>query len=315
MKFPEFVKNASTPQPVYLLVTDQDYLKKKVFEFCREQVEEGARVFNWSVFDLQRDPLSGLLNACRTVPWMAKRRWVYVKNAELADKIFVDYLKDPVSSTVLILEAGKRPRSWPDLTAIEMPGNADPLRWVVARARAEGYEIDSRAAHALVELVGEDYQLLEVELEKLLLWALETKNITLEAVEEMTPQARSYDVFALIGAIAESDAARALRVLDRLCATGMTVPQILSMLYWNFRRVLVAREMLARGRPFQSILKELKIWSYRGREGEIRKYSPDILATVLVSLRQADRLCKTTSIEARFHLERVIVDTCTSRSI
>ena len=199
---------------------------------------------------------------------------------------------------------------WSHLPTIELPGRMDPFRWVMSKVKREGYDMDARAGEALVELIGEDYQRLEAELEKLFLWDLEGRKITLDSVLRMTRQAREYDVFALVGAIADRASGRALRILDRLYESGMTAPQITSVLYWNFRRVLVAREMLERRRPFRSILTELKIWSYKDKEREIRKYSYEILTDILIRLRETDRLCKTTSTDPKLHLERVIVDTC-----
>lgn len=312
MNFSEFQKTIQSPKPAYLLITDQSYLKRKVYEYCRSQVDEGTRAFNWSVFDLEEDSLSKLVNTARTLPWVASLRWIYVKNADLAGAALSEYLKNPSSRTILILEAKRHPRTWPELPTIELPNTTDPLRWVLSKVKKEGYEIDPRAAETLVELVGDDYQQLESELEKLVLWEFETRKITLDSVRQMTRQARVYDVFALIDAIAGRNSRMALSVLDQLFGSGMSAPQIISMLYWNFRRVLVAREMLDRGCPFRSILSELKIWSYKGREREIRKYAHEILVSILIRLRETDRLCKTTSTDARVHLERVIVDTCSS---
>ncbi len=84
MDFSEFQKTIQAPQPVYLLITDQDYLKKRVYECCLDQVPEEVRAFNWSVYDLDKDSVSELLNTARTLPWMASRRWIYVKNADVA---------------------------------------------------------------------------------------------------------------------------------------------------------------------------------------------------------------------------------------
>jgi len=310
MDFAEFQKTIQAPQPVYLLITDQDYLKKRVYECCLSQVEEEVRAFNWSVYDLDKDSVSELLNTARTLPWMASRRWIYVKNADLAVGKLKEYLKNPLLSTSLILEAKRQSRMWSHLPTIELPGRMDPFRWVMSKVKREGYDMDARAGEALVELIGEDYQRLEAELEKLFLWGLEGRKITLDSVLRMTRQAREYDVFALVGAIADRASGRALRILDRLYESGMTAPQITSVLYWNFRRVLVAREMLERRRPFRSILTELKIWSYKDKEREIRKYSYEILTDILIRLRETDRLCKTTSTDPKLHLERVIVDTC-----
>jgi DNA polymerase-3 subunit delta len=310
MDFSEFQKTIQTPRPVYLLITDQDYLKKRVYECCLNQVAEEVRAFNWAVYDLDKDSVSELLNTARTLPWMASRRWIYVKNADQAGVKLKDYLKNPSPGTSLVLEAKRKSRTWSGLPTIELPGGTDPFRWVMSKAKREGYDLDAQAGEALVELIGENYQQLEAELEKQFLWELESKKITLDSVLRMTRQARQYDVFALIGAVADRDGDRALHVLDRLHDSGMTAPQIISMLYWNFRRVLVAREMLERGQPFRSILTQLKIWSYKDKEREIRKYSSEILTNLLIRLRETDRLCKTTSTDPKLHLERVIVDTC-----
>ena len=323
MDFSEFQKTIQTPQPVYLLITDQAYLKKKVYECCLNQVAEEVRAFNWSVYDLAKDrgsdldkhSLSELLNTARTLPWMASRRWIYVKNADVAGGKLKEYLQNPSPGTSLVLEAKRQSRTWSHLPTIELPVGTDPFRWVMSRAKREGYDLDARAGEALVELIGEDYQRLEAELEKLFLWDLEGRKITLDSVLRMSRQAREYDVFALVGAIADRASGRALRILDRLYESGMTAPQITSVLYWNFRRVLVAREMLERRRPFRSILTELKIWSYKDKEREIRKYSYEILTDILIRLRETDRLCKTTSTDPKLHLERVIIDTCGGKSL
>jgi DNA polymerase III delta subunit len=154
-----------------------------------------------------------------------------------------------------------------------------------------------------------------VELEKLFLLETESREISRESVLQMTRQTRDYNVFALIGAIAGSDALMALRVLNRLFESGMAPTQMVSMLYWNFRRVLAAREMLEQGQPFRTILSELKIWSYKNREREIRACPYEVLTEILIRLRETDRLCKTTSTDPKTHLERVIVDTCRTESL
>ncbi len=315
MNFSEFQSSTQSPSPVYLLITDQGYLKKRVYEHCRNQVEEGARAFNWAVFDLEKDSVGELVNVARTLPWMASRRWIYVQNVEVGDSKLAAYLQNPLPHTVLILDVRRKSARWPSLPVIEMSAKSDPVRWVRQEVKKEGYTIENEALQAVVELVGEDYQVLAAELEKLFLRHWESRRIVLDSVLEMTFQARQYDIFALIGALAGCQSARALRILTRLYEKGMMPPQIISMLYWNFRRLLVAREMLDRKRPFRAILTELKIWSYKGKEEEIRHYPYHLLVNTLLQLRETDRLCKMTSTDPKIHLERVIVDTCRKTSV
>ena len=310
MEFSRFAESLKRPEPVYVLKTDQDYLKREVYEACLAQVAEENRGFNWSVYDLEKDSAAEVVNAARTLPWTSGHRWVYVRNAHLGEEGLGEYLKAPSPRTVLVLEAAKRPRSWAKLPTVDTPDAENPVRWLLARAGQEGYQMDRRAAETLVELAGENYQQLEQELEKQFLLGMEDRRITVESVLSTTRQTREYDIFALIGAVAEKNSPTALRILDGLFTSGMAAPQVLFMLYWNFRRVLVAREMLESGRPFHSILQELKIWSYKHREGEIRSCRPALLSEILLRIRETDRLCKTTSTDPRTHLERVIVDTC-----
>jgi len=112
MDFSEFQKTIQAPQPVYLLITDQDYLKKRVYECCLNQVAEEVRAFNWSVYDLDKDSVSELLNTARTLPWMASRRWIYVRNADLAAEKLKEYLQNASPGTSMVLEAKRKSRTW-----------------------------------------------------------------------------------------------------------------------------------------------------------------------------------------------------------
>lgn len=322
MNFRDFKIQVQNPDAVYLLLTEQDYLKRKVVEFCEAQVEESSRAFDWAVFDLAKgrttdlaELVRDLVNTARTLPWMNRRRWIYVKNAQNAGKELASYVENPAPHTVMVLESDRRVRSWASLPTIEIAERLDPMGWVIRKARKAGFSIEPEAAETLVSLVGEELSRLDAELEKQLLWSLESKTITVDSILGLAVEARTRDVFELISAMAGSKSDSALRILDRLFETGTSHQQILSMLYWNFRRLLVAREMLARGGQFHHIVKELKIWSYKNCADEVRGYSRHFLAKVLLKLRETDRLFKSTSTDPRLQLERVIIDTCGNVSV
>ncbi len=311
----EFKKSIADPSPVYFLKTDQDYLKKKVFELAREQVQEGARDFDWSVFDLERDSETDLANEARTLPWMSPRRWIFVRTASAAKGELAEILKNPPARTVLVLETDKTPPKSAKYPVIQMPARSDPVAWIVKRAAEEGVKIGKDAAETLLELVGEDYQRLDSELEKLILLNWESRRIDKESVAEFATQTQHYDIFALVGALAARRAEEALPILGRLFEEGMAAPQIVATLAWNFRRLLVARELMDQRRPFYTIVKELKLWSYKGREREIRATSKERLAQLLLLLREADRLCKTTGGDEKSLLERLVIDTCSGQNL
>ena len=310
MRFTEFKKSLAQPHSVYVVVSTQDLFLKRVYDLCREQVAESARDFDWSVFDLEKDPAGEVVQAARTLPWVSKRRWVYVRDHAGSGSGLKSYVARPAPRTVLILETRKRSRAWSRLPLVEFDKKVGPARWLRAWAKQEGYVLEPAATRALVELVGDDLGRLRMELEKQFLAQWESRKITSESVAEMTLESREYDVFNLIGAMAKGQSATALLILNRLFEKGVSFSQILALLYWTFRRLLVAREMLERGQSFPEVLRKLKIWSYRGREGEVRRYSPDWIRRVLIRIRETDRACKSGVSEPRFHLERLLVDTC-----
>ena len=312
MNFNEFTRSARDPKAVYLVVTDQAYLRDRVLRFCEEQIEESARAFDWSVFDLADPNVSaeGVIAQARTLPWMSPRRWVYVHHGDTRSEGLKSYLENPSERTVLILEVAKPLRGWPELQVVELGGQGKGEAWLRRQARQEGFEMAPEAADLLVQLLGEDFQRLESELEKLILWTWESKTIGVEAVLRLTAEAREHDVFELVGAIASRKKEEALLLLHRLIEGGMQELNILSILYWSIKRLLVLREMLEAGQDFSRALPLVKLWSFKGKEREVRRYSREGLIDLLLRLRESDRLLKSSGADARFHLDRLVVDTC-----
>ncbi len=316
MNISEFQKSSSSPDPVYLLVSGQPYLRKMVLEHCRNQVPELARPFDWSVFDLAEESVNELVQVARTLPWIGPRRWIYAKNAQQADaKPLIPYLQKPSERTVLVLEVERAPAGWPPVTRIEPTENFDVIRWLARKVDHEGYQAEIGALETLVDIVGEDLQLLESELEKQLLCCYQRKLITVESVRDMALDGRQYGVFALGDAIAEGDSKEALRILAKLYESGMKAPLVLATLYSTFRRLLVAVEMLNRRKPFAEVLRQTNIWSYKGRERDVRKYREKDLRHILLQIYASDRACKSTGTDEKTHLERVVVDTCRRSSV
>jgi DNA polymerase III delta subunit len=317
MNFKEFTGSIQNPEPLYIVKSDQGYLCQKVLALCEKQVQEAARAFDWSVFDLeikdsekQSQLIRDIVNTARTLPWMSSRRWIYVKKMDsIAEKIS-EYAKNPALRTVLVIEGARKPKNWPKVPIVQMEDRVDFGAWIVSTAKREGFLIPKNAAEVLVEIVGDDFQRLESELEKLFLFNLDKREISIESVTELAIEARERDIFELIGSIAQKDQEKAVRVLQKIFEAGASPQQILAMLYWNFRRLLVAKEMLDEGSRFQHILGSLKIWSYRGREKDIRNYDYEFLTEILLRIRQTDRVLKTTSYSPKQQLEKLIVDTC-----
>jgi DNA polymerase-3 subunit delta len=121
----------------------------------------------------------------------------------------------------------------------------DGIRWIIDQAAKEGVKIESDAARELIDSLGADMMLVSRELEKLVLYAGERKQITLGDVETLVLAAKQRSLYELTDAISAKDKARALAVLDAMLLSGEGEEAAIGHLYMlarTFRQMLVILE-------------------------------------------------------------------------
>ena len=113
-------------------------------------------------------------------------------------------------------------------------------KWVIARARELGLELEPDAARALIAQVGERQQRLLRELEKLRLAAGARGRIDLADIEAQAAPSAERKAWSLADALVGGDAAAAFRIYVALRAQGERVP---GLIYWMAQRVRTAHEI------------------------------------------------------------------------
>ena len=208
--------------------------------------------------DKLEDGVAALVDAVRTLPMMAPRRIVIVFQADVllapkreseAAARAMDRLealfKEPEPQTTLVLVAGtldKRSRLYKLLakqaTLVEcgaIADQADAERWVRTRVAAAGAAIDPAAARLIAERAGLDVKRLRGDVDRLMLYALGQKSITVEDVRDLVGPAALQDDWAMTNAIESGSAAAALRQLALMLDTGAPAEKILGQLGWLVR--------------------------------------------------------------------------------
>src|SRR2546425_2251383 len=257
---------SGAPDPVYLLQGEDEIEKSALAGEFAELVDEGLRAFNVERIhagemtngDRLADGVGGILAAARTLPMMSPWRVVLVPQADVmlvprreseaaarAHEELEAYLARPEAQTVLVFVASpldKRSRIFRALTkhativecgAIE--DQADAERWVRNRVAAAGAAIDPAAAKLLAQRAGPDVRRLRGEVDRLLLYALGQKAITLDDAKELAGPAALQDDWAMTNAIEQMNAAAALRQLALLVEAGAPPEKILGQLAWVVR--------------------------------------------------------------------------------
>ena len=254
------------PHPVYLLQGDDDVEKSALAGEFGELVEEGLRAFNverihagdMTTGDRLAGGVASLLAAARTLPMMSPWRVILVLQAEalLAPRReseaatrslgqLESYLEAPEPQTVLVLVGApldKRSRLFKLLfkraVIVEcgvIEDQADAERWVRTRIAAAKAAIDPAAARLLAARAGPDIKRLRGEVDRLLLYALGQKVITLDDAREIAGPAALQDDWAMTNAIEQRNGADALRQLALMLDAGAPPEKVLGQLGWVVR--------------------------------------------------------------------------------
>jgi DNA polymerase-3 subunit delta len=208
--------------------------------------------------------VASLVSAVRTLPMMAPRRIVIVLQAEamlmpkreseaagraLEELQALLERPEPLATLVFVsAPVDKRVKMWKLLqktaTIVEcgvLEDLAAAQQWVRARVAKDGAEIDPAAARMLAELAGfppqprdkgpkGDVARLRGEVERLLLYALGQKKITVEDARQVVGPAALQDDWAIANAIEAGQASEALRQLALTLDAGAPPEKILGQL-------------------------------------------------------------------------------------
>src|SRR6187399_46602 len=257
---------AGTADPIYLLQGEDEVEKAGLAHEFEGLVEEGLRAFNVERIhsgeitngEKLGDVVASLMTAVRTLPMMAPRRVVIVLQAQgiLAPKResdaaaraledLEDLFSNPDPQTTLVLVAGtldKRSRIYKMLakqaTLVEcgvLENVDDAARWVANRVAAADMKIEPAGARLLAERGGTDVKRLRNDVDRLLLYALGQKSISVDDVREIVGPAALQDDWAMANAIEAGDGKTALRQLALMLDAGVVPEKVLGQLGWVVR--------------------------------------------------------------------------------
>ena len=257
---------SGAPDPIYLLQGEDDVEKSGLAHEFEELVEEGLRAFNvdrihagdLTTGDQLAAGVASLVAAVRTLPMMSPHRVVIVLQADamLAPRRDSDaaaralnelksMLERPEPQTTLVFVAGALDRRSTIFKLLAKQGTlvecgviedqAAAERWIRNRVVAAGLEIQPAAARLLAERGGTDVKRLRNDVERLLLYALGQKTITLDDARQIAGPASLQDDWAMTNAIEAGDGAVALRQLALMLDAGAPPEKILGQLGWLVR--------------------------------------------------------------------------------
>lgn len=188
-------------------------------------------------------------------------------------------------------------------------------QWVRDRAASHQAKMTPAALKRLIGLVGDNLWVLSSELEKLSLYA-EGRPIEATHVEDLVSSARESTIFTVIDAVAERRLPGAQQALHHLLRDGMAPPYVLFRLAGQFRSLLLAKALIARGVTGAALMGRLGItakFPFDKTVEQSRGYTVATLTAILEHLLETDVAIKTGRLDPEMALELLAADLCQGR--
>ncbi|HXK17129.1 MAG TPA: DNA polymerase III subunit delta [Polyangiaceae bacterium] len=251
-------------RPVYLVAGEEALLASSVVLALKTaSLKGGVAGLNEDQYQAGEVEVDKVLSAARTLPMMAKRRFVLLRGLErwepkagaregkVTDKDplekLLDYAKAPSPSTVLVLlGAGvdKRRKLYTQakadgfLVACEPLSRGDLPRWIEQRVAARGCKIKESVADLLAELTGPELSPVADAVERLCLYVGDGNEIVEDTVATCIVRLRAASVWELVAAVGRRDAGAALAALADVYDPQDRGLRLLGVLAWSTRQLL-----------------------------------------------------------------------------
>lgn len=321
--------------PLYLLHGEATFLTRRAFDWLRAQVTGGfAEDFNLDRFDARdKTPVDRIVDAARTLPMMAPRRLVWVKNAEALfsgqagnNAALLRYIERPDASTCLVFTGNdvvdRRGKLYKALekAAIVWEARTPPERelvpWIAGQAQERGRILHPDAAHLLAEAVGRDLAGLDAALERLCLFVEAPAPITMEHVAATVPHTRSHTVWELADAVADRNLGAALAHAHELLGQGEPALKILGLIADRVRRLILGRAARAQGATVQEAAQAAGIPPFKANDfgRQLQRYKGSELLVALERLAAADWQLKRSKLDDELLLEHLLMDLCSTET-
>ncbi|MFZ5642220.1 MAG: DNA polymerase III subunit delta [Bacillota bacterium] len=330
--------------PVYLFFGPENYLRREAAKRIKEALlPGGADDFNFMSVNAEETSIPGIVSLALTGPLFSEKRVIVVKNIKLfaakkgtgnsagqekdsppqADEIsLMEYLGSPSPSTCLIIDAGetvdKRKKIFKEISkagkTIEFTllTAADLTVWLEKQARLAGKTLEPGAAAEILARSGHTLQSLSMEMQKLIAYSGDNKTITRADILATTPTNPEEDVFAVVDAIGERNAKRAIEGINRLLLQKHPPQVILSMVARQIRLILRAGEALSSGSRAADLGQLLSIHPFVAKKmaSQQKNFNKDQLIKALNILHNLDIAVKSGRQEFLPGMESLILSLC-----
>ncbi len=324
----QLAPGASAPNlPLVYLCGEERYLVDRALEMIKSaMLQPATKDFNYDVLHGKEAGVARIIACARTLPMMAPRRLVLVREADAlsADELLQlsTYVAAPVPESCLCLLADKADLRLKFFTLWKKHGlllKLDLLNerqlpgFIEQEARRLKVGLEPGVAVRIAEEVGADLGQLVFALERLSCYVQAGAPIRIADVEEVVATTRQHSVFELIDAVGSSDREKALRLLCEMMALREPALRLLAMLGRHVRQLWQTCDLLAHGsRNPGEVASALGVAPFVAGKlvDQARRLSLQRVGRMHESIYQTDRSLKLSKVDDERLMEQLILRLC-----
>ena len=306
---------------VYLLYGEETYLVRQYRDRLKAALTVPGDNMNTSVFEGKDINVKELIDLSETLPFFAERRVLFVENSGFFKKStedLADYMGELPETSYFIFteeEVDKRGKLYKQVkkngSVVEFKRQTESvlMQWILSRLKKENKKITRPVMELFLSKTGNDMELIEQELEKLLCYTLEKEVIEETDVEIICSNQITGKIFEMVDAIAGKEQKKALDLYYDLLTLKEPPMRILFLVVRQFQILMQLRTMADKGFDYKHMAAKAGVPEFAVRKylGQARKFTPKQLIQAVKDGVQAEENVKTGHMADRLAVELFIV--------
>ncbi|MBZ0198740.1 MAG: DNA polymerase III subunit delta [Ignavibacteriaceae bacterium] len=322
----EAVKNIKSGKllPVYFFFGEDSFgiddAVKALEEAVKPMIESE---FDRETFRGDEKSITEVLDFASAFPFGSEKKFILVKDFDkIKDKkALASYAASPTEFTILALVnngAVTAAASEPFKTlaknnfmfeAKELKGNT-LLNWLVNFTNEKGKNLTHDNARLLMDISGENRNLLEAQLDKIFTYLGDNAEISVDSIRALSTQLKEFTIFDLQNAIGKKNKQEALRIALSMLEKGAEPTYLVHMLTRYFTGLARVKELSNTNVPDQSAARIVGThpFYYKDYLSARKIFTDDKIISAASALFKADMTIKTSSTDEKLLITVLITE-------
>lgn len=307
-------------EPIYVFYGQDDFLVQDKINSLIEKIDIDS--FNIVKYDLLETESDDVIKDLQTVAFFDEKKVIVVRNLNTLTKgsdkdvnKWVSYIEKPNPDVILIVELEELlDQSHPIGEALFNHAYTEKVKSLVKDEYPEylrnmvkkyQYSITDEAIKELLERTNNDFGLISQEIEKLLLYTYDSKEITEKAVSLLVSRNLEENIYELTKALSEKNHSKMIDIFYDLMARNEEPLRVLNQITSKIRELMHTKLLLQKSYTQDEIAKHFNISSGKAYYlvKQAQSFSFNILEDYLTKLSELEFSIKSGQVDKRVGLE------------